>query len=207
MLVKVPKHYFTLREYVRIVEAGIFPPDARLALIEGDILEISPAGSRRAACIEFLSGILNRQVRDGFIVSTQDPIRVSDSYEPQPDVALLKFRQDYYRNRHPAPDDVLLVIEVADTTVHYERNVKMPLYARAGIPEALLFNLPDNRLEYFSRPESGMYQENRLLNRGERLNRRTSPGSRSTSKRSSARAPKSPSRYSFASPPSAPQSI
>lgn len=162
------KYYFTVSEYERLGETGILPPNARVELIEGEIVEMSPTGSRHAGCVNLLSRILNQQVRD-LIVATQNPLRLSDLSEPQPDIALLRFRQDFYRRRHPGPDDVLVVIEVADTTVHYDRHVKMPLYARAGIPEALLFNLPEDRLEYFARPEAGVYQVNEFINRGERF--------------------------------------
>ena len=170
------KNHFTVIEYERLGETGMFPPDARVELIEGEIIEMSPIGSRHAACVRLLDRILIRQVGDDAIVSTRNPIRLNDFSEPQPDVALVKFRQDYYRDRHPGPDDVILVIEVADTTVHYDRQVKMPLYARAGIPEALLLNLPDDRLEYFSQPELGEYQRNRIINRGERFQSTSVPG-------------------------------
>lgn len=170
------QHHFTVSEYERMGENEIFPPDARVELIEGKIVEMSPTGSRHAACVNLLSRILNQQVGEDAIVSPQNPICLSDLSEPQPDVAILKFRKDYYREAHPGPDDILLVIEVTDTTVHYDRHTKMPLYARAGIPEALLFNLPDDRLEYFSRPESGEYQVNRILSRGERFESAHVPG-------------------------------
>ncbi|MGZ5481946.1 MAG: Uma2 family endonuclease [Pyrinomonadaceae bacterium] len=169
MSVNLIKNHFTVSEYERMGETGVFAPDARVELIEGEIIEMSPIGSRHAACVRLLGKILNGQVGENAIISTQNPIRLSDFSEPQPDVAILKFRKDYYREGHPGPDDVLLVIEVADTTAHYDRNVKVPLYARAGIPEALLFNLPDDRLEYFSRPEMGEYQVDGILSRGERF--------------------------------------
>ena len=101
---------------------------------------------------------------------------LDDFSEPQPDITVLRFRPDRYRSAHPRPEDILLVIEVSDTTVHFDRHVKMPLYARAGISEALLFNLPDDRLEYFSRPEVGAYQLNHLLRRGEKFESMSVPG-------------------------------
>ena len=176
MSVNLVKHHFTVSEYERMGEMGFFAPDARVELIEGQIIEMSPIASRHAACVTLLNRILSRQVGDDAIVSTQNPIRLSDFSEPQPDVAILKFRSDYYREAHPGPDDMLLVIEVADTTVHYDRHTKMPLYACAGIPEALLINLPEDRLEYFSRPEMGVYQVNRTINRGERFESASVPG-------------------------------
>lgn len=163
------KHYFTVSEYERMGETGIFPPDARVELIEGEIIEISPIGSRHAACVELVAEMIRDAVSGEFLVRTQNPIVLDDFSEPQPDLAVLQFRPDRYRSAHPRPGDILLIIEVADTTVHYDRHVKMPLYARAGIPEALLFNLPEDRLEYFARPEAGVYQVKEIINRGERF--------------------------------------
>ena len=176
MSVNLDKHHFTVSEYERMGETGVFAPDARVELIEGEIIEMSPIGSRHAACVRLLSRIFYRQLSEDAIVSIQNPIRLNDLSEPRPDVAILKFRKDYYREGHPGPDDVLLVIEVADTTVHYDRNVKVPLYARAGIAETLLFNLPNDRLEYFSRPDRGVYQVNRVINRGEQFESTSVPG-------------------------------
>ncbi|HEX6189970.1 MAG TPA: Uma2 family endonuclease [Pyrinomonadaceae bacterium] len=176
MSINLAKHRFTVVEYERMGEMGFFPPDARVELIEGEIIEMSPIGSRHAACVKLLNRTLNQQLAEDVIVSAQDPIRLSDLSEPQPDLAVLRFRRDYYRERHPGAYDVLLVIEVSDTTVQYDRNTKMPLYARAGIPEALLFNLPDDRLEYFAQPETGAYQLNRIINRGERFQSTSVPG-------------------------------
>ena len=176
MSINLAKHRFTVGEYERMGEMGFFPPDARVELIEGQIIEISPIGSRHAACVKLLNRILNQQVAEDAIVSTQDPIRLSDLSEPRPDLAVLRFRRDYYRERHPGAYDVLLVIEVADTTIQYDRHTKIPLYARAGIPEAILFNLPEDRLEYFARPEMGVYQVNRIINRGEQFESTSIPG-------------------------------
>ncbi len=169
MSVQVAKHSFSVAEYERMGQTGVLAADDRVELIEGEIIEMSPVGSRHAACVKLLSKILNRQVGDAAIVSTQDPVRIDDYSEPQPDVALLKFRGDFYRYAHPTAADVLLMIEVADTTVEYDRHVKVPLYARAGVPEALIFNLPDEQLEYYAQPEAGSYQITRTLKRGEHL--------------------------------------
>jgi Uma2 family endonuclease len=169
MAVNLAKHYFTVSEYERMGATGIFAPEARVELIEGEIVEMSPIGSRHAACVKLLSRILNKQVADNGIVSTQDPIRLSDFSEPQPDIAVLRFREDYYRDGHPGPNDVLLVIEVADTTIDYDRRVKMPLYARAGIAEALIFNLPEDQLECFSQPEADVYREHSIMKRSEQF--------------------------------------
>lgn len=169
MSVQFAKHYFTIHDYERMGETGILPATKRYELIEGEIIEMSPIGSRHAACVCQLNHSLYRQVGDAIIVSVQNPIVLDDFSEPQPDITLLKPRADFYRDKHPTAADVLLVIEVADTTLQYDRQVKLPMYALAGIPEALVFNLPDERLEYHADPVNGVYQVTRILNRGESL--------------------------------------
>jgi len=169
MVVNLAKHYFTVSEYERMGETGVFAPDARVELIEGEIVEMSPIGSRHAACVELVAETLTMQFQGKAIVRIQNPIVLNDFSEPQPDVAVLHFRTDRYRTAHPRPNEVLLVIEVSDTTYPYDRNVKIPLYARAGIAEALIFNLPEEEREYFSQPEAGTYQSRRVLKSGERF--------------------------------------
>lgn len=150
-------------------ETGVFAPGARVELIEGEIIEISPIGSRHAACVELISDRLHEIARGKFLVRTRNPIVLDDFSEPEPDVSVLRYREDYYRSAHPRSADVLLVIEVAETTVPYDRQVKMPLYARAGIPEYLIFNLPDDLVEYYSQPETAKYRSTQLLKRGDRF--------------------------------------
>ncbi|MGQ0763680.1 MAG: Uma2 family endonuclease [Acidobacteriota bacterium] len=169
-------HNFTVSEYERMGEHGIFPPDARVELIAGEIIEMSPIGSRHAACVDLITEVFNEQLRGRAIVRIQNPVVLDDFSEPQPDITVLRYRDDYYRAAHPRPGDILLVVEVAETTLQFDRRVKIPLYARAGIPEALLFNLPDDRLEYFSRPEMGEYQVNQILSRGEKFESMSAPG-------------------------------
>jgi Uma2 family endonuclease len=167
MSLQIAKHCFTVAEFERMGEAGIFPTDARLELIEGEIVEMSPIGSRHAACVDLLARLLRGQVEDFAIMRVQSPIQLDDFSEPQPDVALLRLRDDFYRHAHPTPADVLLVIEVADTTVEYDRLVKVPLYAKAGIREVWLVNLPAGRIEIYAEPEGGAYQVSREVERGE----------------------------------------
>jgi Uma2 family endonuclease len=167
MSLSIARHYFTVAEFERMGEAGIFTKDSRLELIEGEIVEMSPIGSRHAACVKFLSRFLNAAVGDKALISTQDPIQLDDYSEPQPDVALLRLRDDFYQHAHPTPADVLLIIEVADTTVEYDRLVKVPLYAKAGIKEVWLVNLPGEQIEIYAEPASGAYQITKQLKRGE----------------------------------------
>jgi Uma2 family endonuclease len=164
---QLAKHWITADEFEQMGRAGIFSPDARLELLEGVIYQMSPIGSPHAACVKFLSALLNRLFNGKHIVGTQDPIRLDDFSEPQPDITLLRWRDDFYRHAHPTPADVLLVIEVADSTVESDRSYKMPLYAKAGIKEAWLVNLPDERIELYAEPADGAYQIKREFKRGE----------------------------------------
>ena len=164
---QLAKHWITADEFEQMGRAGIFHPDARLELLEGGIYEMSPIGSPHAACVDFLNTFFNLHFGGKVIVRVQSSVRLDDFSEPQPDIALLRWRDDFYRHAHPTPADVLLVIEVADTTVETDRSYKMPLYAKAGIPEMWLVNLPDGRIELYAEPASGLYQISRNFTRGE----------------------------------------
>jgi Uma2 family endonuclease len=169
MSVEVVKRHFTIDEYYRIAEAGVLHEDDRVELIEGEIIEMSPIGSRHAACVGRLSKLLERRGGDHAIVWTQNPVQLNDFSEPVPDVALLRRRGDFYAQSKPMPEDVFLIIEVSDSTINYDRKVKAPLYARAGIPEMWLVNLPEELIEVYTRSADGTYQETRLVRRGESI--------------------------------------
>jgi Uma2 family endonuclease len=176
MLVQIPKRMFNVFDYHRMAEAGIITEDDRVELIEGEVVEMSPIGSLHAGCVNRLSALLHEQVGQTVIIAVQNPIRIDEYSEPQPDVARLAPRADFYSNGHPTPADVLLVIEVADTSVDYDRWVKIPLYARAGIAEVWFVNLPGDFIEIFSQPTGGVYKQVRRVGRGERLNSQSVPG-------------------------------
>lgn len=169
MSVRFAKHWFTASDYERMGEAGILPANERFELIAGEIIKMSPIGKRHAACVDALAELLQEQLQRKVIVRVQNPILLDDFAEPQPDVCLLKRREDFYRDALPTPLDVLLVIEVSDTTLDYDRHFKLPLYAAAGIPEVLIFNLPDEQLEYHAQPANGAYQHTRLFKHDETL--------------------------------------
>ena len=169
MSVRIQKRYFNVDDYYRMAEAGVIARDDRVELIEGEVMTMSPIGKRHAGCVKRLNRLLNHTVAQIPIVSVQDPITIDQFSEPQPDIALLKPRQDFYSSSHPTPADVLLVIEVADTSVEYDRGVKLPLYARAGIPEAWLVILPKEIIEVHSHPKNGKYQKVQRLKRGKTL--------------------------------------
>jgi Uma2 family endonuclease len=175
MSVQLQKRYFNVDDYYRMFKAGVFSEGDHVELIEGEVIEMSPIGKRHAGCVNRLNRLLNRSVGELAIVSVQSPISSDDFSEPQPDVALLKPRADFYSNSHPTPADVLVIIEVADTSVDYDRNVKLPIYARVGIPEAWLVILPKDLIEVHSEPKNGKYQKVQRLKRGKRLASTTIP--------------------------------
>ena len=169
MPVQLVRRFFTVEQYYRMAEAGILSADDRVELIEGEIVEMTPIGSRHAACVKRLIRLLDRAVGDHAVVSAQDPVRLSERSEPQPDLALLRPRADFYAQAHPGPQDILLVVEVAETSASYDREVKLPLYARAGIPEVWLIDLEGRGIEIFRQPGSQGYQDVRRVGREERL--------------------------------------
>lgn len=166
---QIAKRWFSVDEYYRMAEAGILREDDRVELIEGEIVEMSPIGSRHASCVRRLNELLFRDIGQAAIISVQSPIRIDDYSEPEPDVAVLKRREDFYAEGHPTASDVLLLIEVADTSVEYDRNIKLPLYAKAGISEVWLVNLPQETIEIYRQPLDKTYREVRLVKRGESL--------------------------------------
>lgn len=159
MSVQLEKRLFSVDEYHRMAEAGILSEEDRVELIEGEILTMSPIGSRHAACVKRLNTLFQKQIGAAAIVSVQDPIRLGAFSEPQPDVALLKAREDFYADAHPGADDILLVIEVAETSSAYDREVKLGLYGRSGIPEVWLVDLAGKVVEVYREPKEGIYQQ------------------------------------------------
>lgn len=169
MAVQVSRRLFTVHEYYQMAQAGILNEDDRVELIEGEIIEMAAIGSRHAACVDRLTQLFVVHVAGQAIVRIQNPIHLSERSEPQPDLALLRPRLDFYAAGHPGPQDVLLVVEVADTSIGFDREIKIPLYASAGIPEAWLVNLPEDRIDMYRRPTSTGYQEVQRLEGGMRL--------------------------------------
>ena len=150
---------FTVGEYYRMAEANILTEEDRVELIAGQIVAMSPIGSQHAACVDRLNGLLHRQPGPAFIVRVQSPIALDAYSEPEPDLVLLRPRADFYAAAHPSAGDVLLVIEVADTSASYDRTVKVPLYAQAGIPEVWLIDLQERRVEVHAHPQGHAYQQ------------------------------------------------
>jgi Uma2 family endonuclease len=142
----------TVSEYHRMGEAGIFADTERVELIEGQLIAMSPIGSPHFAAVNTLNRLLVRAVGNLAIVSVQNPVRLNDKSEPEPDLALIRPQDDEYRSGLPGPMDVLLIIEVASSSIDYDRGVKLALYARHSIPEFWIVNLDLVRVEVYRSP-------------------------------------------------------
>ena len=169
MSVEAVRRRFTVAEYHSMSQAGILLEDDRVELLEGEIVQMSPVGRRHAACVKRLNRMLSDLVGREAIVSVQDPVRVGMDSEPQPDLALLRWRPDFYAGALPEAGDVQLVVEVAESSGHTERLVKVPLYARGGVPEVWLVDLVGDAVEVHRRPGADGYEEVQRVGRGEHL--------------------------------------
>jgi Uma2 family endonuclease len=157
------RHRLTIADYHRMGETGVLAHDARVELIEGEVIDMAPIGSRHARAVNYLNMHLVEAVRRSAVVAVQNPVDLEEHTEVQPDVAVLRVRADLYGISHPRPRDVLLIIEVADTTVRYDLDIKLPLYARAGVPEVWIVDLEVGVLRLFRHPAGGNYQEKQEL--------------------------------------------
>jgi len=169
MAVEVHRKLFTIDEYHRMIESGILSEDDRVELVEGEIIEMAAKGSRHAACVTRITDLFYRYARQSAIIRVQDPVRIGSSSELEPDVALLRLRDDLYANSHPDGNEVLLIVEVSDTTIGYDRGVKLGLYARANVPEVWIVNLADEVIEIYAQPEGGQYKKSREARGGEEI--------------------------------------
>lgn len=169
MAVELKRRRFTRAEYHRMAETGILKPNARVELIDGEIIEMSPIGGPHVACVDRLTRIFTRGVGDDTIVRIQGSIALSDDGEPEPDVVLLRFREDFYASDPATERDVLLIVEVADTSELYDRTTKGPLYACHGIPELWIADLSRQWVTRFTDPTPGDYATSRVYRRGESL--------------------------------------
>jgi Uma2 family endonuclease len=166
----VPRRAFSVDEFHRMAEAGVFGEDDRVELLAGEVIEMSPIGSRHASCVNRLSRSFHQHAGSSLIVRVQSPITLDEHSEPQPDLAVLNYRPDFYREAHPRPNEVRLVVEVADTSAEGDRGVKVPLYARAGIPETWVIDFTERTVDVYRRPSAGSYQEHHRVGPRDRLN-------------------------------------
>lgn len=166
---KAQRRLFTVDEFDRMAESGILTEDDRVELIAGEIVEMTPIGSRHAACVSRLAHWLWEALRGRAIVHPQNPLRLGDRSETQPDILLLRPRDDYYASAHPTADDVFLLIEVADRSLRHDRSVKVPLYARHGIREVWLVDLVSDAVEVHRKPAPDGYSDSQRFARGATL--------------------------------------
>lgn len=163
----VSRRRFTIAEYYAMAKAGILHADDRVELIEGEVVQMSPINALHAGHVKRVNQLFTSRLGKRVTLSVQDPVHLGDDSEPQPDIALLKPRADFYEQSHPTPDDVLLIVEISDTTVEYDREVKAPLYARHRIQELWLVNLPEGQLEVYRDPGPKGYKTRLLLSSGD----------------------------------------
>lgn len=162
-------HRFKVQEYYRMAETGILRPDARVELFNGRIIDMSPIGPFHGGLVKCLIRIYTRLAQGRWQVAAQDPLRLDDHSEPEPDFMLLRPSPDDYKGRHPRPDDVFLLIEVSDTTLDYDREEKIPAYARAGIAEVWIVNLNNASVEVYRDPHFTGYGSKTVLAAGDQV--------------------------------------
>lgn len=165
--IALEQRLLTVDEFHAMGEAGILDEDDRVELIDGRIITMTPIGGPHMGCVNRLVSLLFSRKPPEITVSVQNPVRLGTYQEPQPDIALLRAGAEL--NEVPRPDQVLLIVEVADTSLAKDREIKVPRYAAAGIPEAWVVSLPDQTLEVFRQPAAQGYAERRLLRRGDKL--------------------------------------
>ena len=163
----ISRHRFSVEDYHRMVEAGILTENDPVELIRGELVVMAPIGSPHAASVTRLTDAFDG-LRARVFRSTQNPVWLADS-EPEPDFQLLVRKDDYYASGHPKPADVYLLVEVADSSLRFDREVKGPLYAENGIREYWLVDIEGDAIEVRRRPEDGRYRELRTVRRGETI--------------------------------------
>ena len=161
------KHLISAEEYLRMGEGGVFAPDARLELIEGEIIEMAPIGGPHMARVNKLTRLFVERTGDRAIVSVQNPLVIADRSVPRPDLALLVPRRDEYADSLPTVADVLLVVEVADTTLPFDMRTKVPLYARCGIAETWVVDVNERVVHAFRDPGPAGYRTSTTLKPGD----------------------------------------
>lgn len=169
MAVQLTRRRFTVAEYYRMAQAGILGEDERVELIDGEIVQMTPIGPGHMGNVNRFHTRFVLDFGDVAVISGQNPVHLDEYHEPQPDLALLHPRSDFYTSALPTPEDVFLLVEVADTSIDYDRHVKMPLYARFAIPEVWLLDLRQQAISVYRDPTPDGYRAVRVVRRGERL--------------------------------------
>jgi Uma2 family endonuclease len=161
------QHRFSVEDYYRMAATGVLKPDARVELLDGKIIDMSPIGPLHGGVTNHLTDLFTSAARGRWMVAVQNPVHLDDHSEPQPDLMLLQRRPDYYASRHPRPEDVYLLVEVADTSLDFDREDKLPAYARAGIAEVWIVNLAEQTIEVYREPHLTGYGASAVLRAGD----------------------------------------
>ncbi len=169
MPVSASKYLFTTRDFHRMAEAGVFGDDERVELLGGEVVPMTPIGPRHASWVTTLHRALDRAAGQDAVIRTQNPVVLGDYWEPQPDIAVVRFRPDWYRDAHPVPADILLLVEVGDSSIDDDRERKLPAYATAGVPEVWLIDVARRLVHIFRNPSSTGYLDVRTLGADDRL--------------------------------------
>jgi Uma2 family endonuclease len=162
------KHRFTVKEYYRMAETGVLPPDARVELLNGEIIDMSPIGPFHGGVANYLNELFTAAAKGRWLTTVQNPVHLDDRSEPQPDVMLLKPSPDYYRRRHPQAADVFLLVEIADSSLMTDREDKLPAYGRAGIAEVWIVDLAELSVEVYREPHFTGYGSKSVLRPGDK---------------------------------------
>lgn len=157
-MLTLPRKKFALEEYHQIIASGVLREDYLIEFINGEIFEMSPVGFKHASCVKKINHLFAEKLGSKVIIGVQDPIKLNDNSEPQPDLVLLKPRDDFYAIQHPTPEDIFLLIEVADSSIEYDRTFKIPIYAENKVKEVWLVDLNQNLLEVYQNPQKNYYQ-------------------------------------------------
>ncbi len=175
-MTSLPKRkIFTVSEYHKMIDAGVFVGNSDFELIEGEILKKMTVGDYHISCVNRLTTIFVPFLVGKAIVSVQNPVVIGDISEPEPDVTIFKFQEDFYASGKATAEDVLLLIEVSDSTVKYDRDVKVKLYAEAEVTEVWLINLPKQIIEVYSKPEKGKYKSVEKLSKNQTVSPKFAP--------------------------------
>jgi Uma2 family endonuclease len=167
--VSLLKRLFTVKEYYQMYASGVLPYGERVELIKGEIIKMSPIGRRHAACVDRCNYVFASKLGVRVVIRIQNPLALDNTSEPEPDVMLLKYKDDFYESGHPQPSDVLLLTEVADSTIDSDRLLKIPLYAEDGITEVWLIDINSDCVEVYRYPTAQGYQYIQKFHRGQDL--------------------------------------
>lgn len=176
MTANVLKRLFTVEQYHRMIEAGILQEGDRVELIRGEIVEMASIGAKHAGEINRLTRLFYKKFDDQVLVAPQNPVEVDEYSEPQPDIAVLRPRDDFYTSSHPTPNDVFLLIEVSDSTIRYDRTVKIPLYAEDNIAETWIVDVNAELVEVYRQPSASGYRSLSTYTRGQSIELLAFPG-------------------------------